>query len=462
MSAEFLEKEVLEPFTKADPFMPGSGLGLGLAQRMVEILGGKLAIASTLGQGTLVHIEVPLHLLSWDHESDQEDMEALSDDGNEPLLPPVRQDGIYLAGFGESRNVGERRVGKCLLRQLKHNLCRVVNEIHFASLIVTPAGVLSSQTLAKLVMKARPGAQVILLDHSRLHSHSGLMRKWPMNTEAEIHAAEYLARVQITRLHRPLTPSLMQKIMEPPPSPQVLREHYVSDVVGGSTNEEAAKSHSELIENIKSMSLDDQEVSEAHVKNGSLSGSSRSSVSDHPRSRPRMGSRGDSFAFLNPSPVHERENFNVDVNYPDPNLSTLIPTSPTSRTIPGISRPIPLVSPAESPDLEQERATVLTHDFIPSLPQLRPVLRHRQASDPFPLFGVGKEAATSGTSSAGPSSSASLAVTSQENLSSEDVLRPKLRDIRSTPAGQAVSSDPASPVPDDFEAPYKGGKISRS
>ncbi len=62
--------------------MPGSGLGLGLAQRMVDILGGKLAIGSTLGQGALVYIEVPLHLLSWDYDSDQEDMQALSDDGN--------------------------------------------------------------------------------------------------------------------------------------------------------------------------------------------------------------------------------------------------------------------------------------------------------------------------------------------------------------------------------------------
>jgi hypothetical protein len=36
---------------------------------MTEILAGKLATSSTLNKGTLVHIEVPLHLLNQDHES---------------------------------------------------------------------------------------------------------------------------------------------------------------------------------------------------------------------------------------------------------------------------------------------------------------------------------------------------------------------------------------------------------
>jgi signal transduction histidine kinase len=62
VTPEFLEQEVLRPFPKADSCKPGSALGLGLAQRMIELLGGKLAVASTPGRGTLVNVEVPLHL----------------------------------------------------------------------------------------------------------------------------------------------------------------------------------------------------------------------------------------------------------------------------------------------------------------------------------------------------------------------------------------------------------------
>jgi len=37
----------------------GSGLGLPLAKRLVELMGGQFRIDSALGQGTIVTIELP-------------------------------------------------------------------------------------------------------------------------------------------------------------------------------------------------------------------------------------------------------------------------------------------------------------------------------------------------------------------------------------------------------------------
>ena len=37
----------------------GTGLGLPLAKRLVELMGGQLRIDSALGQGTIVTIELP-------------------------------------------------------------------------------------------------------------------------------------------------------------------------------------------------------------------------------------------------------------------------------------------------------------------------------------------------------------------------------------------------------------------
>ena len=233
MSPDFLNKEVLLPFTKADPFTPGAGLGLGLAQRMIEILGGKLAIASTLNKGTLVHIEIPLHLLNEDNDSDQDELEPCDDgntDGRRPRSP-VRQDGIYLAGFN-GEDLGTRRVGKSLLRTLKLHSCRIVTEIHYASLIVAPEGV-SEILLAKLASRARPGVQITLL--SKAGGRHSDMPQTPIFTPsiAEAQAQDFLQEISTTYLKRPLRPSLITRILKPSETELPLKESFVSPVVGG-------------------------------------------------------------------------------------------------------------------------------------------------------------------------------------------------------------------------------------
>jgi hypothetical protein len=245
VTPDFLESEVLRPFTKADPFMPGSGLGLGLAQRMIEILGGKLAIASTIARGTLVHIEIPLHLLNKDTESDESQLEDHEDaqyaraairrrafgsqegesSGNNSR-GGIREDGIYMAGFDIARaqDPGVRRVGKSLLRQLKLNSCRVVTEIRYASLIIAP-DVLDGVVLAELHGNARPGAQIVILEKE------GRTRA---PTDMQVNLENMLAPGTIVKRHkRPLRPSLIRRIMRPPEAQPAMREVYQSAVVGG-------------------------------------------------------------------------------------------------------------------------------------------------------------------------------------------------------------------------------------
>ncbi|RSH83027.1 hypothetical protein EHS25_005737 [Saitozyma podzolica] len=221
--------EALRPFSKADPLMPGTGLGLRLAPRMIEILGGKLAISSIPGKGTLVHVEIPFHLLNEDNELDQE---GLDDNADGPPQPrsPVRQDGINLAGF-DSAGPGVRRVGRSLLRQHKLLFCRVVDNIRFASLIVLHKGSLTDEELARLASSPRPNVEIIYL--ASPPSHRASPRLAASAPSAAASAAECLSRIPTTRLFRPLRRSVVRRIKQPSGRPPPPHENYVSPVVGG-------------------------------------------------------------------------------------------------------------------------------------------------------------------------------------------------------------------------------------
>ena len=268
MTPDFLEREVLRPFSKADSFKPGSGLGLGLAQRMIELLGGKLAIASTPGKGTLVHVEVPLHLYNQDNDSDQDNMAAMKEGSTisgsadfDAVTEKVRQDGIYLMGFGpaaggpsEARVNGAalKRVGKSLLRQLKLNFCRVVPEVQYASLIVVPEHVPEAKIVA-MCARARPNVELVIIGERkkswvriRSSPKQGKLggepsRMPPMGrtesgflvTHEEVEEDE-VQGIKARRLYRPLRPSVLGEIMRPPPpTPNAEQETYISAVVGG-------------------------------------------------------------------------------------------------------------------------------------------------------------------------------------------------------------------------------------
>lgn len=229
VTAEFLDVEVLRPFSKADPFTPGSGLGLGLAQRMIEILGGKIAIASSPNKGTLVQVEIPLHFLNKDSDSDMEELQAQADNDENELTDdnPIRRDCIFMAGFASKEDRGLQRVGKSLLRQLKAHQCRVVPDVSYASLIVVPKS-FSKARLAELASRAKPNVEICILKSREPSQRQDLTVS---DTDLEDESKAF-ANLEVTYLTLPLRPSLVAKLMKPRSTP-VQAEEYASEVVGG-------------------------------------------------------------------------------------------------------------------------------------------------------------------------------------------------------------------------------------
>jgi PAS domain S-box-containing protein len=62
---------IFKPFTQVDSSTTrrygGSGLGLGISKRLVELMGGRIWIESCLGQGTTVHFTLPIRVGSVPH-----------------------------------------------------------------------------------------------------------------------------------------------------------------------------------------------------------------------------------------------------------------------------------------------------------------------------------------------------------------------------------------------------------
>jgi signal transduction histidine kinase/ActR/RegA family two-component response regulator len=59
MEEEFLNHSLLKPFSKADSFSQGVGLGVTIAASFISQLGGQLHIQSEVGKGTRVHFTLP-------------------------------------------------------------------------------------------------------------------------------------------------------------------------------------------------------------------------------------------------------------------------------------------------------------------------------------------------------------------------------------------------------------------
>ena len=55
-----VKKRVFEPFFTTKPVGKGTGIGLTVVRRMVDLLGGTIGMDSTPGQGTTVRVTIPL------------------------------------------------------------------------------------------------------------------------------------------------------------------------------------------------------------------------------------------------------------------------------------------------------------------------------------------------------------------------------------------------------------------
>ena len=69
ISAETIAR-LFQPFSQADTSTTrrfgGSGLGLSICKRLIELMGGEIAVASELGQGSTFSFDLPLRLMESD------------------------------------------------------------------------------------------------------------------------------------------------------------------------------------------------------------------------------------------------------------------------------------------------------------------------------------------------------------------------------------------------------------
>ena len=78
---------MFEPFTKADPFTPGAGLGLYIVRTLASRMGGKIALEAAEGGGTLFTATLPVILL-----------------GPRPVTPNLSQKIIHTDSHGPNQN----------------------------------------------------------------------------------------------------------------------------------------------------------------------------------------------------------------------------------------------------------------------------------------------------------------------------------------------------------------------
>ncbi|KAJ9102648.1 hypothetical protein QFC19_004757 [Naganishia cerealis] len=109
MPKEFHESgEIFDPFTKVDKFSSGAGLGVTLAKRTIDAMGGSIYYESLPGKGTLVTIEVPLPI--------EPGQDAVNNASSKVKLTRIR---CALLGFQDSSQFGIHVVGDFLKRKLE-------------------------------------------------------------------------------------------------------------------------------------------------------------------------------------------------------------------------------------------------------------------------------------------------------------------------------------------------------
>ncbi len=183
----------------------GAGLGVTLASRTIELLGGVLTIKSQVGHGTICRIEVPLKLQNENLGSE----EGRSEDEFDAFSPPrAVTHPVGVVGFDESELPALKRAGRCLRRQIRSREVSIIPRLDEARLIICEA----EYDLAKnhpevLSRRLVDGRRVIMLGAAGQEASYGCLRMMRELESAVIHC-EYMTR--------PITPLLVEKVLVHP------------------------------------------------------------------------------------------------------------------------------------------------------------------------------------------------------------------------------------------------------
>ncbi|KAJ9116853.1 hypothetical protein QFC22_004510 [Naganishia vaughanmartiniae] len=159
MSQEFADNKIFQPYIKRDQNTPGAGLGVTLAHRTIDLMGGTLAFESKPGVGTTAMVEVPLKIKNEDLDSVIHERHFRGVDCK-----------VCLLGFDENPNPGVRHAGTSLRNQIK--ALRVdVGQVEDSDIIVIEGEYDIENDLQQIIRSAKQRAlRVIRLGHSNMYN----------------------------------------------------------------------------------------------------------------------------------------------------------------------------------------------------------------------------------------------------------------------------------------------------
>ncbi|KAJ9101895.1 hypothetical protein QFC21_003235 [Naganishia friedmannii] len=190
MSQDFADHRIYQPYIKRDQNTPGAGLGVTLAHRTIDLMGGTLAFQSKPGVGTTAIVEVPLKIKN-------EDLDSVIHERHFRRVECK----ICILGFDEHPNPGVRNAGTSLRNQMK--ALRVeIGQIADSDIIVVEGQYDVKDRLAEIERAAQQRTvRIIRLGHSNMYNASN--REKTLGGETNL---------PVEWLFRPVYPRLLRRI----------------------------------------------------------------------------------------------------------------------------------------------------------------------------------------------------------------------------------------------------------
>ncbi len=298
MSQNFVDKLLVHPFTKADPFavrhrslstharptlicylislQAGTGLGVTLASRTIELLGGVLSMSSEAGRGTVCRIEVPLRLQT---ETDGSEDGGSGDEYDAFVPPRTVSHAVAVVGFEDDSRPGLVRSGKSLRKQIRARGVSITADLHHAKVIICESECNLADECEDIVTNHAPDLRVIMLGSTNAET--------PSLECVQLIAVLTKAGIAIDYMRRPVTPLLVERLLMHPEERE--RQIKAKQTVAAAEGDNSRRPTSEVV-------LTLQEVAKA-------------SLAELPASTGGKGSK----ETLNPSKNRDKDDKNNDV-----------------------------------------------------------------------------------------------------------------------------------------------------